>query len=52
METTSNGLNNSNDVETPQESAMPETENQMELKSRREAVEELNLNEEELCGEC
>ena len=31
METTSNGLNNSNDVETPQESAMPETENQMEM---------------------
>ena len=31
METTSNGLNNSNDVETPQESAIPETENQMEM---------------------
>ena len=31
METTSNGLTNSNDVETPQESAIPETENQMEM---------------------
>ena len=31
METTSNGLNNSNDVEAPQESAIPETENQMEM---------------------
>ena len=31
METTSNGLNNSNDVETPQESAIPESENQMEM---------------------
>ena len=31
METTSNGLNNSNDVETPQESAIPETENQMQM---------------------
>ena len=31
METTSNGLNNSNDVETPQESAIPETETQMEM---------------------
>ena len=31
MDTTSNGLNNSNDVEAPQESAIPETENQMEM---------------------
>ena len=31
METTSNGLTNSNDVETPQESAIPETDNQMEM---------------------
>ena len=31
MDTTSNGLNNSNDVEAPQESAIPETENQMEI---------------------
>ena len=31
METTSNGLNNSNDVEAPQESAVPETDNQMEM---------------------
>ena len=31
METTSNGLNNSNDVEAPQKSAIPETENQMEM---------------------
>ena len=31
METTSNGLTNSNDVERPQESAIPETENQMEM---------------------
>ena len=31
METTSNGLNNSNNVEAPQESAVPETDNQMEM---------------------
>ena len=31
MDTTSNGLNNSNDVEAPQESAIPETENQIEM---------------------
>ena len=31
METTSNGLNNSNDVEAPQESTIPETDNQIEI---------------------